>query len=350
MKLLEKCFASKDASIIEVIEIIDKGCLQTALVVDEERVLLGIVTDGDIRRAIIKKIDLKSSVAEIMNAHPIFVYEGQTKDEIRNLMSKKIVHQVPVLDVRGRVVDLVSFAELLGSYKYDNTVVLMVGGLGTRLKHLTKDCPKPLLKVGNKPILETILESFIEKGFYNFVFSVNYKADMIEEYFGDGSKFGVHIRYVKEKERLGTAGALGLLNEKYEKPLIVMNGDILTRVDFSVLLNYHLSENAVATMAVREYVTQVPYGVIEMEDNQIVSMKEKPQETHLVNAGIYILNPEIVSEIPENMYLDMPKLFESLIIEGRKTVAFPIREYWLDIGKMDDFERAQVDYFTFIKD
>ena len=241
-------------------------------------------------------------------------------------------------------INLFSLNELDYKKKRKNPVVLMVGGLGTRLRPLTNDCPKPLLKVGNKPILETIVENFIEEGFYEFYFAVNYKSEMIEKYFGDGSRFGIKINYIREKNRMGTVGALSLLPEKLKESAIVMNGDLLTKVNFGKLLDYHKEQEALATMAVREYTYQIPYGVIHFADSKIIGIEEKPSQSFFVNAGIYVLSPEAVARVDKEKFFDMPDLFNEIIKDGKITAAFPIREYWLDIGKIDDFEKAQGEF------
>lgn len=347
MSSWRECIIHSGASIMEAVKAIDNGGMQIALIVDDDDRLLGILTDGDIRRAVIRGVDFSTEIENIMKVNPSVATVGQSNDEIRELMRARQVHQIPIVDANGRVERVVSFVDVIGKRKYDNIVVLMVGGLGTRLMPLTKNYPKPLLRIGAKPILEIILESFVEKGFYQFYFSVNYKSEMIESYFKDGSDWGVEIHYIKEERRMGTAGALGLLREIPKQPVIVMNGDILTKVDFSSLINYHLSEGADATMAVREYNIRIPYGVIDINENQITSITEKPTESYMVNAGIYVLAPSVFQEIEDNGYLDMTRLFERLIKKGKKTIVFPIREYWLDIGKMDDFEQAQIDYNAF---
>lgn len=346
MESWEKCTILEDASIIEAVKAIDKGGMQIALIVDNCGRLKGILTDGDIRRAVINKTDFTEDVRNIMKRDPTVAKVGQSDEEIRKLMKARQVHQIPVIDDEGRVQRIVLFVDVIERKKHDNIVVIMAGGLGARLMPLTEKSPKPLLKVGSKPILEIILESFLEKGFYRFYFSVNYKAEMIELYFGDGSAWDAEIRYVREEKKLGTAGSLSLLPEIPDKPIIVMNGDILTKVDYASLVDYHIAECVAATMAVREYNNRIPYGVIDVEGNTIVSIKEKPIETYMVNAGIYVLAPSVIKEVRKGEYLDMPGLYDRLIESGKKTVVFPIREYWLDIGRIEDFKKAQNDYET----
>jgi NDP-sugar pyrophosphorylase family protein len=216
----------------------------------------------------------------------------------------------------------------------------MLGGLGTRLRPLTNDIPKPMLKVGNTPILETIVEGFKQYGYSHFVFSVNYKKEIIQDYFQNGEAFNVTIEYVEEDKRMGTAGALSLLENRPTEPFFVMNGDLLTQVNFKKLMDFHLEHQSVATMCVREYEYQIPYGVIETSGADLVSIQEKPIHRSFVNAGIYVLSPEVFDFIPENQFYDMPTLFESLIEQGMKSAVFPIHEYWLDIGQIEDYNRA----------
>ncbi len=339
-----KVLIQRTATIRESIAVIDSGNLQIALVVDENRRLLGTVTDGDVRRAILRGHPMDGTVDGIMNRTPSTVAATDSAESVLVKMKQRQVAQIPVLDSEGRVVRLETLNDLIYAEVRPNTVVIMAGGLGSRLRPLTDDCPKPMLRVGCKPILETILDNFVECGFGRFYFAVNYMAETITNHFGDGQKWGVDIRYIREDKQLGTAGALGLLPEKQTEPLIVMNGDLLTKVNFRHLMDFHGSQQAVATMCVTEYDFQVPYGVVNTRDSRIISIEEKPVHRFFVNAGIYVINPAAVRIIPKGSYFDMPALFEQLIKNEQATAVFPIREYWLDIGHMDDFERANVDF------
>jgi NDP-sugar pyrophosphorylase family protein len=259
-------------------------------------------------------------------------------------MKKKYLRQIPLVDQNGCVVGLEVWDEMIDSPDRDNIVVLMAGGMGTRLGELTKDWPKPLLHVGNKPVLETIMENCKEYGFKRFYISVNYKANMVKEYFSDGSRWGIDIKYLEEDKRLGTAGALGLLPETPTMPLVVMNADVLTKVNFKQLMEFHDEHKSVATMCVREYEFQVPFGVVQIDNHRLKGIQEKPIHRFFVNAGIYVLNSEACALVPHNEYFDMPSLFDKLLNHQLETVAFPIHEYWLDIGQADDFERANGEY------
>ncbi len=346
MENWKKCLISKMTSIYEAVDNINQTGMQIALIVDGNEHLLGILTDGDIRRAVLKHIDVNLPVETIMIRNPVTVSEKQDIFQIRKLMRDQILHHIPVVDNNGKVCGLKSFSSLICPDRKANAVVIMAGGLGMRLRPMTEQCPKPMLRIGDKPILQTILENFIEYGFERFYLSVNYKADVIEKYFGDGTDFGVDIQYLREKERLGTAASLSLLPSKEKNPVLVMNGDILTKIDFGELVHYHLKEKAIATMAVREYVSKIPYGVIRYDGNRIVEIMEKPEKKYYVNAGIYVLNPEVIECIEKNKFCDMPMVFNRLIEKNEKTALYPVHEYWMDIGKMDDFEKAQSEYLN----
>ena len=332
------------STIKEALKIIDSGAMQIAIVVDENDTLIGTITDGDIRRGLLNGLELSSLIEPIIYKNPTTASLSDTKEDILKKALAKKLHQIPVVDDENRVVGIKEIEELVSPAIKPNKVVLMVGGLGTRLRPLTEETPKPMLMVGNKPILQTIVEKFAEYGFVNIIMCVNYKSNIIQDYFKDGSAFGVKIEYVLETQRMGTAGALSLLKEIPNEPFFVMNGDLLTNVNFEHLCHYHLSHNAMATMCVREYDFQVPYGVVNIHDSKIISIKEKPVHKFFVSAGIYMLNPETISSIDKDKFFDMPTLFEKLIEQGKNTLSFPIREYWLDIGRMEEYKQANEEY------
>lgn len=335
---------SPETPIIRTLEIIDASARQIALVVDHAERLLGTVTDGDVRRGLLRGKSLNDPVSQVMNAYPTVASPYDSKENILALMKLKQLQQIPVVDEDGRVLHVETLGELLRPSKKENAVVLMAGGLGTRLRPLTHECPKPLLKVGDRPILETILLNFIDHGFYRFYISVHYKAEMIKSYFGDGSRWNVEIHYLHEDDSLGTAGALSLLPETPSSPFFVMNGDLLTKVNFEQLLDFHLAHKAKATMCVRKYDHQVPYGVVKLNRHELLGIEEKPVQRFFVNAGIYVLDPSVIPLIPRNSYYDMPSLFDLLVKQQERAIAFPIREYWLDIGRFADFERANLEF------
>jgi len=349
MKNLKKYTLHKEDTIVHALSIIDKGALRIAIVVEED-IVIGTLNDGDIRRGLLKGCSLESLVKDIYNSSPTLCYEYDSEQTIMQKALQNKVYQIPILNERHELTDIIDFVKLFEKEERKNRVVLMAGGLGTRLEPLTNEMPKPLLDVGRKPILETIISNFEKNNFKDIVISVNYKSDMIKEYFGNGEKFGVSITYIEETQRLGTAGALSLLEVLGEEPIFVMNADLLTNVDFSKLLEFHYNSGSKATMCVREYEFQVPYGVIEVEKSSIVSIVEKPIQKFFVNAGIYVLNPEVLKLIPKDSYYDMPTLFDELIQNKDIVSSFPIHEYWLDIGKMIDYNRANEEYFTVFED
>lgn len=344
MKDWRNTLVKPNATIKEAISIIDTGGLQIALVVDENMVLLGTITDGDVRRGILKGVSLDTEVSAIMNSNPKTASATETRDLILQRMTNARLHHIPVIDENGKVLKIELLEDLIGIPKQDNEVILIAGGMGTRLKPLTDNYPKPLLKVGSKPILEIIIDNYIEYGFKQFTISVNYKSDLIEDYFGNGNKWGVNIKYVHEDKRMGTAGALSLLDHRPEIPFFVMNADLLTKVNFQQLLSFHKEQQSAATMCVRQYELQVPYGVVNIKDHKLLNIQEKPVHHFFINAGIYILEPEVLDYIPKNEYFDMPLLFEKVVEEQKTASVFPIREYWLDIGQKNDFDRANNEF------
>ena len=344
MKNIENIKLRQNATIKEALEIIDSGAMQIALVVDDNDKLLGTLTDGDIRRGILMGLDLDSSIETIVFKEPAVAKISSTKEEILKIALSKKLHQIPIVDDNGIVLDLKEIEELVEPKIKTNRVILMVGGLGTRLRPLTQDMPKPMLKVGNKPILQTIVEKFAEYGFVNITMCVNFNASIIRDYFGDGKEFGVNIDYVLEQKRMGTAGALSLLKERPSEPFFVMNGDLLTNVNFEHIFNYHMLNKATATMCVREYDYEVPYGVVKMNDNKIIEIAEKPVQKFFVSAGIYMLSPEILDLIPQDEFYDMPTLFEKAIAQDKNVISFPIHEYWIDIGRLEEYQKANEEY------
>jgi len=340
----KKVLLSPSSTIKEALRAINSGAMQIALVVDKDEKLLGTLTDGDIRRALLDDMQLDGSIAPIINKNPTVCRVEDTKEKILDIAVLKKIYQIPVVDSDGKLVGIEEVDELLKQKVKTNRVVLMVGGLGTRLRPLTDHTPKPMLKVGNKPILETIITSFKKYGFINIVLCVSYKSEIIEEYFKDGSEFGVNIEYIHENKRMGTAGALSLIREKLSESFFVMNGDLLTNINFERMMEYHISNASVATMGVREYDFQVPYGVVNVQGKDILSIEEKPMHKFFVSGGVYVLSEKVLEFIPDDEFYDMPTLFEKVIAENLKSISFPIREYWLDIGRVEEYEKANSEY------
>jgi len=318
--------------------------MQIALIIDEQGKLLGTITDGDIRRALIRQQPMETLADEIMFKEPIVAFSQDSDDTILAIMKNSSLNQIPILDANRCVVGLETLQRLLKKEKIDTPVCLMAGGFGKRLLPLTDNMPKPLLKVGSTPILETTLNQFIKAGFHNFFISIYYKADMVQKYFEDGQKWGVSINYLCEKEPLGTAGGLGLLPKNLpDSKIIVMNGDLITKVDFKHILRFHFEEGGVATMCVREYDFQVPYGVVKVDGSKVKSVHEKPIQSFFVNAGIYVLNSILVKKIDGSNFLDMTNFLEQQIKNGDHVSMFPMHEYWIDIGHLAEYKRANKD-------
>lgn len=346
---LNKFLVSLDNSIREAIALIDSNAKGIALIIDEDKHLIGTVTDGDIRRAILSQIDLDLSVKVLLEERdstpypqPIVASSTASETELIHLMNERGIRHIPLLNSEKQIVNLAFLSDLMKEYELPLEAVVMAGGFGTRLRPLTENIPKPMLPVGDKPLLEIIINRLQKTGIRRVNLSTHYLAEVISEHFGDGTDFGVDIQYVEEKKPLGTAGALRLL-EKPNEPLLVMNGDILTNVDFRAMLDFHHQQKAAMTVAVRENEIRIPYGVIELDGVAISNIKEKPTMRYFVNAGIYLLNPEIQELIPNNQNYDMPTLIEKLIAEERRVVSFPIHEYWLDIGQHPDYQQALAD-------
>jgi dTDP-glucose pyrophosphorylase/predicted transcriptional regulator len=343
MKDFQKILVQPDTSVLEAMKRLDNGAAQIVLVVDANDRLLGTLTDGDTRRALLRGVTLDVPVSTIMNSMPRSVSVGATRDQAISLMRERTIHQLPVLDGAGRVVELITLDEALRGAREETLVVLMAGGLGSRLRPLTETTPKPLLPIGGRPLLEITITNLARQGFARFILSVNYKADMFREFLADGSSLGVEVDYVEENERLGTAGALRLLPTRPTAPILVMNGDILTNFDAQQLLSFHRAQDSAATMCVREYQWQIPYGVVQIENGRLASIHEKPMRREFVSAGINMLSPQALDLIPSSGPFDMPSLMEAVAASGTPPTVYPLREYWLDIGHLEDLQRAQTD-------
>lgn len=343
MYKIDEIKINQNASIKEALKVIDKGAIKVAVVLSDDGLLLGMLNDGDIRRALLKGMSLDDSIAGIINKHPVVANINDTKERILELANEKKLHQIPIIS-NGKLIGIQDIREFLAPKNKPNKVILMVGGLGTRLRPLTNDVPKPMLDVGNKPILHTIVENFAKYGYTDIIMCVNYKSEIIKEYFGNGDKFGVKIEYVLESQRMGTAGALSLLQKRPKDDFFVMNGDLLTNVNFEYLHEYHKDSNALASICIRKYEMQVPYGVVNVRANKVTSIEEKPTQSFFVSAGIYMFSPIVLDFIPKGVFYDMPTLFSELLKHDFPIHPFPIREYWLDIGRMDEYRRANDEY------
>lgn len=328
------------ATIKEAVANLNDTGLQIILVLDDQEHLIGTVTDGDIRRGLLRGLQLSDPVSEIMRQNALVVPPEMSREMVLHLMRANKLRQLPVVDTQHRVVGLNLWDETDEVHQRPNLMVVMAGGLGRRLRPYTESCPKPMLEVAGKPMLQHIIERARDHGFRNFVLAVQYLGHVIEEYFGNGERFQVNIEYLRETSPLGTAGALGLLNPKPEIPMVVTNGDVLSDIHYGELLDFHVRHQAAATMAVRVHEWQHPFGVVQTNGVDIVGFEEKPIARTHINAGIYVLSPDVVNSIARDVRLDMPTLFEQLQAKGSRTVAYPMHEPWLDVGQPDDLVRA----------
>lgn len=341
----EQILVAPDATIRRAIEAIDAGKgAHLALVVDGERRLLGTVTDGDVRRALLHGADLEAPVGEIAHREPVTADPGATEDELHALMERHSVEQIPIVE-DGRVVDVALLRDLAEHAWSDHHVVLVAGGEGRRLRPLTEETPKPMLTVGDRPLLETVLGQVKDAGFQKVFLLCNYRGEEIESYFGSGERVGLELEYVHEPEPLGSAGGLGFVRGRLDRPFVVMNADLLTTVDFGALLKFHASERNAITVGVKRYVLEVPYGVVQLEGTRVAGFEEKPELKFFVNAGVYALDPSAVAYLPDPPdRFGMNDLIEAALRAGARVGSFPVREYWLDVGHVADFERAQVEH------
>ena len=319
---------------------LDKVAIKVVLVVNEKRKLEGTISDGDIRRGLLRGLNLSSPIESIVYRTPMVVSLDMVRETVRQLMVVNKIQQIPVVDELNNVVGLHLWDEVAIPPLRDNLMVIMAGGKGTRLLPHTENCPKPMLTVSGKPMLEHIIERAKQEGFSHFVLAINYLGHVIEEYFGDGNRLQVRIDYLKEQSPLGTAGALGLLSPRPTLPFAVTNGDVITDIHYGELLDFHSRHNAVATMAVRVHEWQHPFGVVQTNGIDIIGFEEKPVHRSHINAGVYVLEPEALGFLEREVHCDMPTLFERLQAKDKRTAAYPIHEPWLDVGRQEDLTRA----------
>jgi dTDP-glucose pyrophosphorylase len=335
---------TRTATLRDALAAIDLGLVRTVFVVDGEQHLLGSVCDGDIRRALLAGLSLGDSVSQIMNPNPRSANEHAAASECRRLLLENDLQCLPIVSHDNIVLDVATLKSLETPKKRHNVVFIMAGGFGKRLAPLTDRCPKPMLLVGDKPMLQHLIERLSYLGFSDFYISTHYLPEVITNHFGDGSDWGVNISYVHEDSPLGTGGALSLLPSGLtELPILVLNGDILSDLDFGAFLDFHISNEFDATMCLREVEHRVSFGVVESKNGRVTGMAEKPTFKHDINAGMYVINPSLVNYAGHNCKIDMPMLLEEVIEEGKVVGCFRYFGYWLDIGSSKDYERAQKD-------
>jgi dTDP-glucose pyrophosphorylase len=335
------------AKIHDAVATIEGNQKGIAIVVDDENHIIGTITDGDLRRAFLKHHELDESIMVLLKRDqesphptPLCGYVGMPNEELLSLLKKHSLRHLPILNDENRLVDVVFLNDLSLENSINVRAVVMAGGFGTRLQPLTESMPKPMLQIDDKPLMEHMIEQIRDSGIHNIHITTHYLPEKIHEHFGDGEDFGVDLNYVPEEEPLGTAGALSLLKVRKE-PLLVVNGDILTKVNFTDMINYHRDNDASITIGVTAYEIEIPYGVIETDGNEIIGILEKPVYKHFVSAGMYVIEPEVLALMPQGERCDMPELIEMILKKGHKAISFPIREYWLDVGRHKDYDKAQ---------
>jgi dTDP-glucose pyrophosphorylase/CBS domain-containing protein len=350
MTAVEPLLVDPSTPVREVIACIDRNATGIALVVDPARRLIGAITDGDVRRAILSGLDLEHPAERLLERKedepyrtPVTARAGTPDAELLHLMNTASLRHIPLVDEGNRVVDVALMTDLVQEYDLPLTAVVMAGGKGTRLGPLTRETPKPMLPVGDRPLLEHIVEQLQTSGISRVALTTHYKSEVISEHFGDGRDFGVDIEYFAEDEPLGTAGGLSLVPDT-DEPLLVMNGDILTRVNFRALLDFHREHEAAMTVCVRQEELKLPYGLVEADGEAVTGIDEKPTITHFINAGIYLIDPVARPYVPRGTAFEMPDLVARLIEHGLPVVRFPLREYWVDIGLTETYEQAGRDH------
>lgn len=330
-------------SIQQAIRSLDQTSIKIVMVVNEAGELEGTISDGDIRRGLLKGLDLSSPIASVIHRNALVVTPEMGRDVVLQLMGANKIQQIPIVNELRQVVGVHLWDEITVMSARSNLMIIMAGGMGTRLRPFTETCPKPLLPVAGKPMLEHIIERAKLEGFSHFVLAVHYLGHMIQSHFGNGGQLGVQIDYLNEKSPLGTAGALSLLSPQPGDPFVVTNGDVITDIHYGELLDFHIRHNAMATMAVRMHEWHHPFGVVQTQGIEIVGFEEKPVARNHINAGVYALEPDALNLLSQDAHCDMPTLFERLQAKAMRTVAYPMHEPWLDVGRPDDLNRANTE-------
>lgn len=338
---LDACTVQLGATLRHVMMALEAGSVEIALVVDAERRLAGLMTDGDVRRALLGGASLETPALEHMQRRFTAVTSGAGRDEVVDLMQARTINQIPILDGDGRLVGLHLLRDVIGTRERQNWAVVMAGGRGSRLAPLTDEIPKPMLRVAGRPILERIVLHLIGHGIRRIFLAVNYLGHVIEAHFKDGSDLGAQIEYLREDQPLGTGGALALLPEPPSVPLLVMNGDLITQADVGALLDFHERGRAAVSVAVRRYFHTVPFGCVELKGDRLVSLEEKPTLIRMINAGIYVLGPRVVAAVARDQAATLPGIIAEAMARGEHVRAFEVDEDWVDVGRRDQLDKAR---------
>lgn len=342
LHIWREAVTSAGSTIKEIVSNLNRLGIRIVLVVTKNQELIGTVSDGDVRRGLLRGLTIDSPVTSVINRDPLVVSPGLERDVVMELMRINKIQQIPVVDQGNQLVGLHLWDEMITPVSRPNLMVIMAGGKGTRLLPYTEKCPKPMVRISGKPMLEHIIARAKLEGFKQFVLAIHHLGEMIEDYFGDGASFGVNIEYLREPTPMGTAGALSLLQSKPKSSFIVTNADVITDINYGDLLDFHLHHRASASMAVRAHEWQNPYGVVLTQGAEIVGFEEKPVVRNHVNAGVYVLSPDALNHLPSDIACDMPELFERLRAKSKTTVAYPLHELWLDVGSPDDLNKANL--------
>lgn len=337
---LEACTVSAGATLRDAMMALERGAIGIALVVERGR-LVGTMTDGDVRRALLSGAGLDQPLQPFARHAFTSASAHTSRSEVLDLMQARAIEQVPVVDDAGGLVGVHLLRELLGGEERASWAVVMAGGRGARLRPITDTIPKPMIKVAGRPILERIVLHLVGHGIRRVFLSVNYLAQVIEEHFGDGARFGCRVEYLREEQPLGTAGALSLLPEPPSAPVVVLNGDLLTQVHVGDLLGFHARGGHHATMAITEYTHTVPFGVVETAGDRVTDLVEKPSHAWWANAGIYCLAPEVIARVKERTELPMTTLLGDCIARGESVGAYRVQGDWLDVGRPDELKKAR---------
>lgn len=338
---IDKIKVNVNSQIKQVIYAINEGGIKLALIVDNSEKVVGLATDGDVRRALLNGSTVDDLAIGVVNKHFIWAKEGEDIVGAGNIMRSSSIEHLPILDEDGHLVEMYIFANDEFDYRFRSVpVVIMAGGRGKRMGSITDDCPKPMIKVGKRPMIENIIRECSKQKFTNFWVTINYLGEKIVNHLKNGESLGVDINYVKEEKKLGTCGALSLLKD-FKGPFVVMNADVLNRINLRELVKFHCNENASITTCVREYKYEIPFGVVDYFGSRILSITEKPKKNCFINAGIYVLDASVLKYLEPDEYCDMPELIKRVIDLGELVSAFPLHEYWIDVGNPDALLKAE---------
>jgi len=343
-RLNQDYLISKGSSALAALRLINDSAAHVAIVVDENKKLAGTLTDGDIRRGLLSGFGLDTPVEQLMNSRPRFTSEDSNKETMLQMMHEQGLRHLPIVDEEMHVKDLITLQMLLSNSPLPNPVVIMAGGKGLRLRPQTELCPKPMLPINGKPILEIIIKNCMANGFRKFYLSVNYMKEKIMDYFGDGGRWGITIEYLIESQPMGTAGSLRLLPKEVESPFLLINGDLLTKFDLKHILRFHEEHSASASLGVREYIETIPFGVVKLDGIDLCGFEEKPSYRRFVNAGVYVLDAQLLDLLGSLQFADAPTLLQNAKLAGHRVVACPIHEYWIDIGMPETLKQAVHDW------